>query len=1110
MSVTLSQSRTSKSGQGKSTGASSDTTGTQTSSGGLGSQEVGNSGIIEQTLNYLLGQKAAKDQKRDEKKAREAEEKRQKAETKALNKANKREVKEAGYIAKYEELLAKADSAQAKLAEMLRCGDLLLELTQAIRSATAEADKGLYKTGRDILDAAKIDSIVKDGQAAHEQALQDGRKGFPEAFQKSDKLRQSVAAEADVLTDADITDFLQQAQDAIAGLAGPAPQIKDGIEACATLDAAQLELKKRSDSCRAAKDEAAAALKELATFEAKEAGNLPAEYLTEFKYQLTQCKTRFEGKEYEAAAETLAGLLVEARRRKDQGKADWDKLATRLGTPIGDSNGAVPERKARTKPSILDPNFFTPPGQEEETPQQPKGMTAEVDQLLTEARALQAQASVKGHEVPPVLNTPPTAAGTLTRLRTLQAAITNGTIGVEMTPGQALAELDACADEIKLNKERLKDYVDPDLVMARDDLQGDVDAATRWTTNAIIHLQKAAVPLLPDGTDPNKLTQAFQGELNDLIQAWDRQKKAAVRVNELTVPTDVIAQLNELRGKIRAVYHADAKEVVTNVQALADAAQKRDLDAAIAACAEKIDRIVALNAQKGLAADGRYQEIRKAAAAAKGASELTQCETDIATLAKELDTSIKEETAAVDTLRKSIAAELVKAKAARDQFDAAVTKQQKQDDYKGLRERFANEIAEQELLSSSGDKTFLEGVATDLAKTIANINKAQAAVNGEKGADDTLYTNEDVRKAIKQRRDKLRDKTLVQYLSRRQLELQSMMDMIEEHVDELLPQETYAQLQEWDGEFREAKTQAVDAKNEIITFTAKVEKVSLELKDPVFKDAKGYVAVLEAKLKGCIDTARSSGDLAAAEQTLIDVASEIVMAKQDPAKRGEGQKNADENAQRAKVEKAQWDAYYKAFDERITKQTSWLSSQRDELQQMAEQANDVYKKSGDFATARKQLAVAERRADYYQTYPEGQDVAVRAKLPKVVADCSMAFKAMRAACGEVDKGVKALDDLAVADKKLVSDEIFTLVNEFNVAVMAPVADQMNEKGRDKRQMRAVREEALRDVTRMLTVIEKDLRCQTLMSNPFSDATKNAIVAARLALLKVEFTLQTSL
>lgn len=444
MSITLSQSRTAKSGQGKSTGGSSDTTGTQAASGGLGSQVVGNSSIIEQTLNYILGQKADKDQKKDEKKARQAEEKRQKAEAQARDKANKRDVKEAGYIAQYEDLLAKAESAQARLAQMLRGGDFLLEVTQAIRSASAEADKGLYKTGRDILDAAKIDSIVKKGQAAHEQALQGGRKGFPEAFQKSDSLRQSVAKESSVLTEVDITDFLQQAQDAVAGLAGPAPQIKDGIEACVTLDAAQLELKKRSETCRAAKDEAAAALKELANFEATEAGNLSAEYLTEFKYQLTQCQTRFESREYESAAETLARLLTEATRRKDQAKADWDRLAARLGMPSGDGNGAVRGSKGRTKPSILDPNFFTPQGQENETPQQPKGMTAEIDQLLTQARAVRDQASVKGNEVLPVLNTPPTAAGTVERLRALQAAIANQKIGVEMTPGQALGELDAC------------------------------------------------------------------------------------------------------------------------------------------------------------------------------------------------------------------------------------------------------------------------------------------------------------------------------------------------------------------------------------------------------------------------------------------------------------------------------------------------------------------------------------------------------------------------------------------------------------------------------------------------------------------------------------------
>ena len=59
-------------------------------------------------------------------------------------------------------------------------------------------------------------------------------------------------------------------------------------------------------------------------------------------------------------------------------------------------------------------------------------------------------------------------------------------------------------------------------------------------------------------------------------------------------------------------------------------------------------------------------------------------------------------------------------------------------------------------------------------------------------------------------------------------------------------------------------------------------------------------------------------------------------------------------------------------------------------------------------------------------------------------------------------------------------------------------------------MRAVRETGLREVGRMLAVLEDDLRCQVMMTNPFSPGVKNVIVAARLALLKVEYTLQTSL
>ena len=68
----------------------------------------------------------------------------------------------------------------------------------------------------------------------------------------------------------------------------------------------------------------------------------------------------------------------------------------------------------------------------------------------------------------------------------------------------------------------------------------------------------------------------------------------------------------------------------------------------------------------------------------------------------------------------------------------------------------------------------------------------------------------------------------------------------------------------------------------------------------------------------------------------------------------DGQVAVDQAAQQAKVDQAEWQGYLTAFEARVTKQTGWRSTQRDELQKLAKQADQVFKKTGDVAAARKQ------------------------------------------------------------------------------------------------------------------------------------------------------------
>ena len=460
--------------------------------------------------------------------------------------------------------------------------------------------------------------------------------------------------------------------------------------------------------------------------------------------------------------------------------------------------------------------------------------------------------------------------------------------------------------------------------------------------------------------------------------------------------------------------------------------------------------------------------------------------------------------------RARIAPQLEQAQRQLDAFGADITKKNKEDDYGGLRDRFIGELAEQRLLAKTSDEMILEAVGKVLAGLVVNIAAAADALAGNDPSGADVTTVADLRKGIDKRRKLAGSELLTLYLAVDQLDLLDDLSTIEEDVSARLPEETAALLTDWDAKLATAEKKAAIAKKGHSELVEGAAGMKARLQEDAFKDAKGYRDALAGRLQACLDRAREDGDTKAAMTTLREIDAEINGAASDPAAMQKGDKEAQDAKRQAAIEAAEWKSRLSVFDKRVQEVTAWRSKPRAELEGMAKNANKTFETTGDLTAARKLLAGAERRMDYYAKYPGGQDAAIRATLPKVVEAWRKAVGDMKKAIDEVTAGVNAITDLDAAGRKEVDQQIGLLKGMINPAAFDKTAATMTEKGRDPGKMRAVREVALREAGRLLALMENDLRFQALGSNPFSTTVRGAIVAARLALLKVQYTLQTSL
>ena len=1004
---------------------------------------------------------------------------------------NKVEVKDRGFIKPYEDALAAAEQAAQALSTML--GEPALEghrrITSAITKATGEAVAGTYRAAIATLEAAAIAGLVKAAEKGHEAAIVQASTQFKATFEKAKALRE-LAAGATVLNEAESAEYDACAATAMKPLVGKMVAFKkDSDPIDAELDAAATRLRGRIIVCGKAKAGAEAQMAELAKFAKSQRATLPVDFMTGFDYRLTQARSQIDGRDYEAAATTTAQILAETDVYKKAEAASYDKLAGLLGVPVG-SDGTAVVRKRNAAPAGM-------------------GTTGGIDALLKQAQALSRLVAT----VPP-LETPPAAAETVGRLMRLRELVEAGTIGETISAGETVAQIEACKGEIELNKGRVASFQDPAFIKARADVQTAVDAETRMNGAALNTFRKLAQPLTPAGVDTGALTTVFEARLQAGLATWARQMKAATTVFDLTTPVDCVVLLKTLRDEVRALYKGSEQECVTNVVDLAAQSQKRDMDAALAACSGKVDELAALDTVAGKIAYATLQAIAAEGAKAKDVGAFAKCLADVGALSSGVASSIAACGTSAATLQAAIATQVAAAGVALQAVDAKMIKEQVQADYLGLCGQFADTLAVQGVLARSGDPTVLQKVASELSTLMAGISTVSGAIDGKKGAGDAIYTNADARKKIIKGGKKLADKTLTEFLSVRRQELQAELDGFLEELSGSLPEETNLKLNAWDAKLATAKADAENAKQAHITVTAKSARIAEALAGPKYaaKGNKPYCDALRAKLSACCDAFKASGDAQAAEDGLATIDAEIKAAS-DPDTMKAGVTGVLEAAQQEALDRAEWSSRLKAFETRIAGETSWLSKQRKELEGLAKQADKTFEKSGDLRAAMQQLQSAVVRADYYTKYPEGQDIAVREKLPKVVAAYGSAVEAMRKALEEVKSAVAGLPatDLAEGDRVSVADMIDALRGEFTAAVLIPVAKQMNEKGRDKTKMRAVRETGLREVSRMLAVLETDVRCEVMRNkNPFSRSASASFIEARLALLKVEYMLQTSL
>ncbi len=465
-----------------------------------------------------------------------------------------------------------------------------------------------------------------------------------------------------------------------------------------------------------------------------------------------------------------------------------------------------------------------------------------------------------------------------------------------------------------------------------------------------------------------------------------------------------------------------------------------------------------------------------------------------------------------------------------------IAKRKEEADYGELRDECASDLKTLQLDATIVPNNAVEKAALSarIAELKKKIDKISAAVAGSKDSSGKrAATVAGVRNSIARGRTRLNDGALKDYLGVKRAELSSELDAIEKRVGHELPGETAVGMEAWNTRYTQAKTDARVAKQEQAKFDEEITKALAKVKEiPGVPEWAAQIAkkldVLkknyrdESKRADCKDgLERLKGELTEAEATPA-----IALEKNNTAKTAEDQAKTD--TRKAQLDQAEWEGLATEFENRIKIAPSLgaggkinrfmgvrnpASTPREELQQLLANAKAKFATDGDLEAAKTRLNAAQRRADFYEKYPDGGLGANRAALPQVLAAWKSSLAGLT---GSMDELVRELNKLPDADlpqdpgKKTVADEIAKLKSLFRLGVFDRPVTVLTAGEPGSELMRANREEALRSAGTMLAYLQSDPRIRALATNPFVSSLPQAIAAARSSLINLERTLLNSI
>jgi hypothetical protein len=748
-----------------------------------------------------------------------------------------------------------------------------------------------------------------------------------------------------------------------------------------------------------------------------------------------------------------------------------------------------------------------------------KGKADWAKSASTLPKLLQAAGDLAANDSPVLTAREPKAAAILKRLEALRGQVEAGDIGRRVSYADAAKVIDETfvqIAELNITLEKFGEFG-----QKAEDSDAQVVAATSKIRTALTAMHEAMAETLMGKSLPSDAS--FGARLETILKEWDKTRSFAVTEAELALPT-VLAKLATLQSDIDAVAGDSGEQFKMHRDQLFATAREK-FDRAETACATPLATLFESSITDAM----KFQaEIDKAVAAVGKATRPADIDaqtlilealpariTDIGKkLASTIDNARAEAERAAREVRNALAA-----------FEQAVAERKEKQKHNPLKndavlytqqlEALQSDFSQVESVIPVADFEGLTEASAELRAQLANTKAAMAALKGgrdNEGA--SIITLSSLASDLKDLRAKLDRKDFRNHIAVTQAKL---IDKAEDLKDKIptLPIPTAAKLlEEIETGYDEAKKLVAKAEGvakEFETSVAQGLKILAEQK-AAFKAAPAAYAEYQARIKACQDSARVEGEIESARKKMLDILVELQAAVNDPAKIAQGQTNAEEAKKKAQQDKARFEGQYDSFSKTLASYAEIKSKDRKDIETLAKNAKKAFDANGDFNAAMIQLNAARQRAELLHKYPEGQSVATRNNLPKVVAKWKTAAGNFGQSLSALEGKIEAIDDTphyaaAKAAALKTIGEVKPLLNP--TAFDAAVA-KMTAKGAAPTAMTAGREEGLRIVRRYNAYIEKDFRFMELAGNPFEPGVKADTVAIHLALADLENNLLISL